>query len=140
MSPLLSTSTPLAFSTAPHDPPTQSTAAPRTADSSIAFAILQTVKQRQFSSLVEASTYLKSLSPEDRFEVVTEQAAKLVDVQERVDKYMEYLEKFVENDDTFNNRMKRDPDLWQKVYEGASRARSSLRKKQQALNKCFERW
>jgi hypothetical protein len=66
--------------------------------------------------------------------------AKLVDVQERVDKYMEYLEDFVENDDTFNNRMERDPEVWQKVSEGASRARTSLKKKQQALNKCIERW
>src|SRR4051794_14123463 len=32
-----------------------------------------------------------------------------------------------------NNHMEGDPDLWQKVSEDASRARSSLKKKQQAI-------
>ena len=78
-------------------------------EQSNALTILQTVKYRQFSSLAEASTYLKSLDPEDRFEVVSQQASQLVDVQEKVDKYMEYLDDFVEEDDTFKDRMTRDP-------------------------------
>ena len=60
--------------------------APQTAGQSIALNILQTVEHRQFSSLGETSAYLKSLSPEVRFEIVSQQASKLVDVQERVDK------------------------------------------------------
>lgn len=61
-------------------------------------------------------------------------------MQERVDNYMEYLENLVEKDDTFNNRMERDPEVWQKISDGACRARTSLKKKQQALNRCFEKW
>jgi hypothetical protein len=47
-----------------------------------ALAILQTVQNRRFSSLAETSAYLKSLSPEERFEIVNGQATKLVVVQE----------------------------------------------------------
>jgi hypothetical protein len=57
-----------------------SAAAPQLSEQSIALTILQTVKNYQFDSLAEASTYLKSLSPEDRFDVVNEQATKLVEV------------------------------------------------------------
>ena len=58
-----------------------------------------------------AGPYLKSLSPKERFEIVNEQASKLVAVQEKVDKYMEYLEDFVEEDDTFKGRMLHDPEV-----------------------------
>jgi hypothetical protein len=105
-----------------------------------ALAILQTVQNHQFNSLAEASTYLQSLGPEDRFEVVNSQASKLVDVQDVVDKYMEYLENFVAGDSAFRDRMQRDPEVWQKVSEGASRARTSEKKKQQAVEKCFKKW
>jgi hypothetical protein len=114
--------------------------APQTGEQSLALTILQTVDQRWFDSLDEASTYLKSLSPEDRFEIVSTQASKLVDVQEKVDKYMEYLEDFVAADVTFMNRMEHDPQVWQKISDGAARARTSEKKKSQAMSKCFEKW
>ena len=117
-----------------------STPAPQPGEQSIALTILRTIEQHRFDSLLEASSYLKSLSPEDRFEVVNRQACKLVDVQERVDKYMEYLEDFVEEDATFAGRMERNPEVWQKISEGATRARTSATKKKQAIDRCFERW
>jgi hypothetical protein len=39
-------------------------------------AILRTVENYRFDSLAEASTYLKLLNPEDRFEVVNKQACR----------------------------------------------------------------
>src|SRR2546423_8594454 len=109
-------------------------------EQSNALTILQTIKHRRFSSLVEASAYLKSLSPKERFEVVTQQASKLAKVQEKVDKYMEYLEDFVEEDDTFKDRVAHDLEVWAKIPSGAERARTSEKKKQQALIKCCEKW
>jgi hypothetical protein len=58
-------------------------------DQSNALIILQTVENRHFSSLASASAYLKSLSPEERFEIVNEQASKLVAVQESLSKCFE---------------------------------------------------
>lgn len=107
---------------------------------SSALAILQTVQNRRFSSLAETSVYLKSLSPEERFEIVNGQAARLVAVQEKVDQCMEYLESFVQGDDVFKDRLARDPEVWTKVASGASRARTSAKKKQQALDRCRARW
>ena len=104
-----------------------------------ALITLQTVEHRHFSSLAEVSAYLKSLSPKKRFEIVNEQASKLVAVEETVDQYMEFLEDFAE-DDIFKDRMAYDPEVWMEISSGAHRARTSKRKKQQALNKCFERW
>jgi len=105
-----------------------------------ALAILQTVQNRRFSSLAETSAYLKSLSPEVRFEIVNGQATKLVVVQERVDQCMEYLESFVQGDDAFKDRLARDPEVWTKVANGASRARTAAKKKQQAVDRCCARW
>ena len=101
-----------------------------------ALAILQTVQNRRFSSLAETSAYLKSLSPEERFEIVNGQATKLVVVQERVDQCMEYLESFVQGDDAFKDRLARDPEVWTKVANGANRARTAAKKKQQAVDRC----
>jgi hypothetical protein len=114
--------------------------APPLVEQSSALTILQTVEHRHFSSLAEASAYLKSLSSKERFEVVSQQANKLVEVQEKVDKYMEYLEDFVEADDTFKDRVTHDPEVWKKISSGAERARTSEKKKQQALSKCYEKW
>jgi hypothetical protein len=107
---------------------------------STAVAILQTVKGRSFDSLAEASAYLKLLSPEERVEVVTDQAASLVAVHARVDKCMEYLEGFVEEDEAFVNRMARDPEIWREISRGAGRARTSEKKKRQAWSRCCSRW
>jgi len=105
-----------------------------------ALAILQTVQNRRFSSLAETSAYLKSLSPEERFEIVNGQATKLVVVQERVDQCMEYLESFVQGDDAFKDRLSRDPEVWTKIANGANRARTAAKKKQQAIDRCCARW
>src|SRR3954464_2854877 len=121
-------------------PPGQGARAPRPVEQSNALTILQTVEHRRFSSLAEASTYLKSLSPKERFKVVSQQASKLVEVQEKVDKYMEYLENFVEEDDTFKDRLAHDSEVWTKISSGAERARTSERKRQQALSNCYEKW
>ena len=83
--------------------PEEGTPAGAPVEQSNALIILQTVEHRHFSSLAEVSAYLKSLSPKERFEIVNEQARKLVAVQEKVDKYMEYLEDFVEEDDIFKD-------------------------------------
>src|ERR1700733_13489738 len=88
---------------------------------STAFTILQTVHNHRFSSLVEASASLRSLSPEERFEAVNDQATKLVAVQERADQCMEYLEAFVQEDGAFKNRLERDPEVWEKIARGADR-------------------
>lgn len=114
----------------------EGTSAQAPVEQSNALMILQTVQHQYFSSLAEASAYLKSLSPEERFEVVNEQASKLVAVQDKVDKYMEYLEE----EDTFKDCMARDPEVWAKISKGADRARTSEKKKQQALNMCFKKW
>jgi hypothetical protein len=50
--------------------------APPLVEQSSALTILQTIERRRFSSLAEASAYLKSLSPKERFEVVSEQARR----------------------------------------------------------------
>src|SRR5277367_4726204 len=121
-------------------PPERGTQARASVEQSNALTILQTVENRRFSSLAEASAYLKSLSPKERFEVVSQQASKLVEVQEKVDKYMEYLEDFVEEDDTFKDRVAHDPEVWAKISSGAERAKTSEKKKQLALSKCYEKW
>jgi hypothetical protein len=105
-----------------------------------ALAILQTVQNRRFSSLAETSAYLKSLSPEERFEIVNDQAMKLVVVQDKVDRCMEYLESFAQGDDAFKDRLARDPEVWTKIANGANRARTSAKKKQQAVDRCCARW
>src|SRR4051794_11758784 len=128
------TSTPVALSILPRQSLRQSTREP--AERAVALTILQTVQHRQFASLPEAFAYVRSLSPEDRFELVTEQAARLIAVHDGVDEYMECLENFARSDDAFNNRMVRRPDVWQKISEGAGRARTSEMKKQQAVKKC----
>jgi hypothetical protein len=120
--------------------PEEGTPAQASVEQSNALTILQTVEHHHFSSLAEVSAYLKSLSPKERFEIVNEQASKLVAVQEKVDKYMEYLEDFVEGDGTFKDRMAHDPEVWTEISSGANRARASEKKKQQALRKCFKRW
>lgn len=51
-------------------------------------------------------------------------------MQEKVDKYMEYLEDFVKEDDTFKDRVARDPEVWTKISSGAERARTAEKKKQ----------
>ena len=108
--------------------------------SSAALTILQTVQNHRFSSLAEASAYLKSLGPEERFEAVNGQATKLVAVQERVDQCMAYLEGFAQGDDAFKDRLERDPEIWTKIASGANRARTSAKKKQQALDRCYSKW
>jgi hypothetical protein len=119
--------------------PQKGTPAQEPVEQSNALIILQTVEHHHFSSLAEVSAYLKILSPKERFQIVNEQASKLVAVQEKVDKYMEYLAGFVGEDDIFKGRMAHDPEVWTKISSGAGRARAS-EKKQQALNKCYERW
>jgi hypothetical protein len=49
---------------------------------------------------------------------------------------MEYLESFVQGDDAFKDRLARDPEVWTKVANGANRARTSAKKKQQAVDRC----
>jgi len=105
-----------------------------------ALTILQTVQNRRFSSLAETSTYLKSLGPEERFEAVNGQATQLVAVQEEVDQCMAYLEALVQGDDAFKDRLRRDPEVWKKIAKGADRARTSAKKKQQALDRCYSKW
>ena len=56
-----------------------------------ALAILQMVQNRRFSLLAEASAHVKSLCPEERFEVVNSQTVKLVAVQDKADQRTEYL-------------------------------------------------
>src|ERR1700733_7467251 len=102
--------------------------------------IFQTVENRHFRSLAEVSVYLKSLSPEERFQIVHEQASKLVAAGEKVDEYKEYLEDFMEEDDTFKDRMAQDPEVWAEISTGANRARTSKKKKEESLSKCFEIW
>ena len=115
-------------------------ASPPEGQPSSALTILQTVQNRRFSSLTEASAYLKSLCPEERFEIVSSQAVKLVAVQEKVDQCMEYLESFVQGDDAFKDRLSRDPEVWTKIANGANRARTAAKKKQQAIDRCCARW
>lgn len=113
--------------------PQKGTPAQAPVKQSNALIILQTVKHHHFSSLAKVSAYFKILSPKERFRIVNKQASKLVAVQEKVDKYMEYLEDFVGEDDIFKDRMANDPEVWTKISGGAGRARAS-EKKQQALN------
>ena len=63
-----------------------------------------------------------------------------MEVQGKVDKYMEYPEDFVEEDGTFKDRVAHDPEVLAKISSGAKRASTSEKKKQQALSKCYEKW
>src|SRR4051794_25009271 len=89
----------------------EGTPAQASVEQSNALIIFQTVENRHFRSLAEVSVYLKSLSPEERFQAVHEQASKLVAAGEKVDEYKEYLEDFMEEDDTFKARMAQDSEV-----------------------------
>src|SRR2546421_10608036 len=82
---------------------------PQPAEHSVALTILQTVEHHQFASLPEASAYLRSLSPEVRFDLVMKQAGKFLNVKGGGDKYLEYLENFMEGDSAFRDRMEEKP-------------------------------
>jgi hypothetical protein len=46
--------------------------------------ILQTVDERTFQTIAQATEYLKQLTPEDRYRVLISQASKLIDLQEEL--------------------------------------------------------
>ena len=71
-----------------------------------------------------------------RFEVVNSPAVKLVAVQDKVDQWMEYLESFVQRDDTFKGSLARNPEVWTKIENNVNRARTAAKKKQQAIDRC----
>src|SRR2546423_13058086 len=101
------TSTPLTLSTQSNPPLRQSTPPPQPTEHSVALTILQTVQHHQFASLDEASASLRSVSPEDRFDVVPEQAAKRVEVHHKGVTYRQYLENFAKNNEAFSTGMER---------------------------------
>jgi hypothetical protein len=72
---------------------------------SSALVILKTVEGRQFETLAEAAAYLKSLDPSTRVQIMTAQANKLIEKQEKVDGCMEFLDGFANEGAVFQECM-----------------------------------
>jgi hypothetical protein len=113
---------------------------PQVAVQEQALAILQTVGDRAFETLTQTTEYLKQLTPEDRYQAVSSQASKLVDLQEKTDQYMAHILTLAQEDSAINERMIRDPGTWEKISDGAQRYGKTKHKKQEAVTKVFERW
>ena len=106
-------------------------------ENSAALVILQTVEDKRFDNLAEVAAYLKTLDAPTRVQYVNNLAVKLVEVQEKVDSHMEYLNNFVEGDEAFK---KADPETWKKIEEGANRAKAIVSKKEEAMKRSFAKW
>lgn len=103
-------------------------------------AILQTVGDKRFNTLPDVAAYLKTLDAPTRYQYVSHQVEQLLGIQETADKYLEYINEFVKDDEAFEERMTVDPETWDKVREGAERCRKRRQKKDECVQKVFEKW